>query len=69
MGMVSEVPTIALFGSTCPYLHIDSNVAKVIYHDLDCAPCKRRPSCEGSFDCMVGITPAEVMQELQAVIN
>jgi heptosyltransferase-1 len=69
MGMVSEVPTIALFGSTCPYLHTDSNVAKVIYHDLDCAPCKRRPSCEGSFDCMVGITPAEVMQELQAVIN
>ncbi len=68
IGVVSDIPTLALFGSTCPYLHTDSAVAKVIYHDLSCAPCKRRPVCDGAYSCMRDISVNEVMIELQGVL-
>lgn len=68
IGVVSEIPTIALFGSTRPYLQADSAVTKVIYHDLSCAPCKRRPVCDGAYTCMRGISANEVMIELQRVL-
>ena len=69
IGVVSEVPTVALFGSTCPYLQTESAVARVIYHDLSCAPCKRRPVCDGAFTCMRDISVNEVMTELQRVTS
>lgn len=69
IGVVSEIPTVALFGSTCPYLQADSTVAKVIYHDLPCAPCRRRPVCDGAYTCMRDITANEVMTELQRVLG
>ena len=68
IGVVSEIPTVALFGSTRPYLHTDSAVAKVIYHDLSCAPCKRSPVCDGAYSCMREISADEVMTELQRVL-
>ena len=68
IGVVSEIPTVALFGSTRPYLHTDSAVTKVIYHDLPCAPCKRRPVCDGAYSCMREISADEVMTELQRVL-
>ena len=68
IGVVSEIPTVALFGSTCPYLQTDSTVAKVIYHDLSCAPCRRRPVCDGAYTCMRDISANEVMTELQRVL-
>ena len=68
IGVVSEIPTVALFGSTCPYLQTESTVARVIYHDLSCAPCKRRPVCDGAFTCMRDISVNEVMTELQRVL-
>ncbi len=69
IGVVSEIPTVALFGSTCPYLQADSAVAKVIYHGLPCAPCKRRPVCDGAYTCMRDISANEVMTELQRVMG
>ena len=69
IGVVSEIPTVALFGSTCPYVQTESAVAKVIYHDLFCAPCKRRPLCDGAFTCMCDISSNEVMTELQRVLG
>ena len=68
IGVVSNIPTIALFGSTCPYLHTGSKVAKVIYHDLSCAPCKRSPTCDGLYACMWDISADEVMTELKQVL-
>jgi heptosyltransferase-1 len=68
IGVVSEIPSVALFGSTCPYLLTDSVVAKVIYHDLNCAPCKRRPVCDGAYTCMRDISVNEVMTELLRVL-
>ncbi|MEN8212732.1 MAG: glycosyltransferase family 9 protein [Pseudomonadota bacterium] len=69
IGVVSEVPTVALFGSTCPYLRTESPVARVIYHDLPCAPCRRRPVCDGAFTCMHEISASEVMTQLQRVLK
>ncbi|MDP2536859.1 glycosyltransferase family 9 protein [Alteromonas stellipolaris] len=53
-------PTVALFGSTCPYTYTDNANTHVLYKSLVCAPCKRKPTCNGTFDCMASIRPEEV---------
>ena len=63
MGHAHEIPTLALFGSTCPYLETDNPLSTVIYLDFDCSPCRRNPTCDGRFDCMRDITPNEVLTE------
>jgi heptosyltransferase-1 len=68
IGVLNNAPTVAIFGSTCPYLYSDSMIAKVIYKNLECAPCKRNPTCDGKFSCMQDITPAEVLAELKVVL-
>ncbi len=67
MGIAQQIPVVALFGSTRPYLKTDNQAASIIYHDLPCAPCKRQPVCNGSFTCMRDITPAEVMAQVKRV--
>jgi len=54
-------PTVCLFGSTKPYLGTGTNQAHIIYHALDCSPCKRSPTCNGAFTCMRDITTEEVL--------
>ncbi len=61
MGIAFKRPSICLFGSTCPYLDTTRHDAVVLYHKLDCSPCKRRPTCNGRFDCMRAITTTEVL--------
>ena len=61
MGIAAGIPTVALFGSTCPYRETGRDNVRVIYHGLECAPCKRSPTCAGRFDCMVGITADEAL--------
>jgi heptosyltransferase-1 len=68
MGIAADVPTVALFGSTCPYTQTGRDNVRVIYHALPCSPCKRRPTCGGRFDCMVGIRPVEVLDALREVM-
>lgn len=62
MGSAFGVPTIALFGATCPYSKTCSDQTIVMYHPLPCSPCRRSPVCDGRFDCMQAITVSEVMQ-------
>ena len=69
MGHAFDRPTVCLFGSTCPYLDTGTENGRVIYHDLECAPCKRNPTCEGAFTCMRGITPAEVMATAREILE
>jgi len=52
MGTAFGIPTLALFGSTRPYLQTDSPRTRVLYHSLWCSPCRRRPICGGVFSCM-----------------
>jgi heptosyltransferase-1 len=68
MGIAAGIPTVALFGSTCPYLETGRDNVRVIYHGLPCAPCKRSPTCAGRFDCMVGITADEVMSAFNELV-
>lgn len=63
MGIAFGVPTVALFGSTCPYTVTGRANARVVWRGLPCAPCHRAPTCGGAFTCMREIDPARVLQE------
>jgi heptosyltransferase-1 len=52
VGTALSVPTVALFGSTRPYLDADAPSTQVMYDALPCSPCRRHPTCHGRFDCM-----------------
>lgn len=65
MGIACGIPVIALFGSTCPYLHTDLETTRILYKGLPCAPCRRNPTCDGRFDCMQQITVTEVVDSLR----
>jgi len=67
MGIAFDRPTVCLFGSTRPYLRSESPKTRVIYHALDCAPCRRNPTCGGAFTCLREITPDEVMETARAL--
>jgi len=69
MGIATGTPSLLLFGSTCPYLDTTRANARVLYHRLDCSPCKRRPTCEDRFDCMRAITVDEVLGAAGEVIG
>lgn len=65
MGTASSIPTVALFGSTCPYTSTRSPKTVVLYHPLPCSPCRRTPTCNEKYDCMLAITVEEVIQTIQ----
>ena len=52
LGTAMGTPTLALFGSTRPYLDAGTATTKVLYEPLPCSPCRRRPTCHGEFTCM-----------------
>ena len=68
MGVLSNVPTVALFGSTCPYLVTDNPRARVLYEPFSCSPCKRNPTCHGQFHCMQALTVDHVMEAVMEVM-
>lgn len=68
-GIAKETPTLALFGSTRPYLITRTNTAEVVYLNKQCAPCKRKPSCGGTFDCMNDITPKMVLNSVARLFD
>lgn len=61
MGSALGVPTVALFGSTCPYRQGPTPRTRVLYDALPCSPCRRRPTCGGAYTCMRGLTVDRVM--------
>lgn len=69
MGHAARVPTLSLFGSTCPYRNPDNPNGRVLYLDLHCAPCKRNPTCDGRFDCMQQITPQMAMDNFLPLLE
>ncbi len=68
IGIAKNTPTVALFGSTRPYTDTRHACAKVLYENMSCAPCRRRPTCGGDFTCMKNLTPARVIAEIEALI-
>lgn len=60
IGIAVRRPVIALFGSTRPYTGGATSLLAVLYEDLPCAPCKRKPTCNGQWTCMRALTPERV---------
>lgn len=61
MGIAMATPTVALFGSTCPYTITGRDNARVIWLGKRCSPCRRHPTCGGAFHCLRDITPEHVL--------
>ncbi len=68
MGVAFTRPTVALFGSTCPYMQTVSSKCRVLYQKLPCSPCRRNPICDGRFDCMAAITVDSVMETARELL-
>ncbi len=69
LGIAVGTPTLALFGSTRPYLDTGVPRARVLYHPMDCSPCRRRPTCEGAYTCMRLHTVENVAEAARSVLG
>ncbi|WP_243632260.1 glycosyltransferase family 9 protein [Parazoarcus communis] len=69
MGVAFARPTVALFGSTRPYLDVGRANASVIWLGVACSPCRRQPTCDGVFACLSGIEPERVVDEAKRVLQ
>lgn len=69
MGWAFSVPTVALFGSTCPYHDVGDLTGSILYQGLSCSPCRRKPICGGSFECMSALTPSGVLDLAQGYLS
>ena len=69
LGIALNTPTVALFGSTMPYLDTTRHNAVVLYEPRACSPCHRHPSCDGRFDCMGAHTAGSVLAGIARVLG
>ena len=69
LGIALRRPTLALFGSTRPYLDPDFEQARVLYEPMACSPCRRRPTCGGEFTCMRAHTPERVLEATRTILG
>jgi len=69
MGSALKRPTLALFGSTRPYLNGGTASTRVLHDALPCAPCRRHPTCDGRFDCMRDFTVDRVEHAALALLE
>ncbi len=69
MASAFRRPCLALFGATCPYLTTESPLTVVLYHALPCSPCRRRPTCNGRYDCMAALTAARVLDQAELLLQ
>ncbi|MGM0424146.1 MAG: glycosyltransferase family 9 protein [Thermodesulfobacteriota bacterium] len=68
MGIMSQTPSVALFGSTCPYLWTGRQDSVVLYQERDCSPCRRHPNCNGQYQCMQDLSPELVCQTAASLL-
>jgi heptosyltransferase-1 len=69
LGLAMRTPTVALFGSTMPYLDTTRPNGLVLYQPRPCSPCHRRPVCDGRFDCMAAHDVASVLTGIDRVLG
>jgi heptosyltransferase-1 len=71
-----DTPVVALFGSTDPAetgpwkpTGGGGVPAIVLYDALDCAPCRKNPTCSGRFDCLRALTPERAFDAACALLQ
>ncbi|WP_370977767.1 glycosyltransferase family 9 protein [Agaribacterium sp. ZY112] len=69
ISQAMTVPSLALFGPSCPYRHSGCDNSRVLFMDLNCSPCKRKPSCGGTYDCMKDLNPDFVLAEIKRLFK
>lgn len=69
IGIAVKRPTLALFGSTCPYTGGADSPLIVMNENLPCSPCKRNPTCGGAWTCMRQLTPDRVAATALQLLN
>ena len=69
MGTAFSIPTLALFGATCPYQTTASPRTVVLYDAPACSPCRRQPVCHDRFDCMRALTIDKIVAAATTHLN
>ena len=69
LGTAFERPTAALFGATCPYLRTSSRRTVVLYKQMPCSPCRRRPVCSDEYTCMYDISVDDVVKIVDKLLT
>lgn len=69
MGIAFARPTVAIFGSTCPYTDTGRENAQVIWLGMACSPCRRKPTCNGAFTCLANISADRVMSHARSALQ
>ncbi len=64
-----QVPTLALFGATTPYLDPGVDSTRILYHRLPCSPCVAHPTCNGAFTCMKRIGVDEALRTARELVG
>jgi heptosyltransferase-2 len=69
IGAALRTPTLVIFGPTNPLTTYPlSDVAEIIRHAPDCAPCMLR-DCPIDHRCMTAITPADVFERASILMS
>ncbi len=69
MGIAYNVPTVCVFGSTCPYTITGRGNAVVLFKKQECSPCRKDVVCGGNFHCMRAITEEDVVRAAAGVLR
>lgn len=69
MGTALRTPTVALFGSTRPYLDAGVASTSILYDALPCSPCRRHPTCHGAFTCMRELSAERVLTQAMILVG
>lgn len=63
------VPTVSVFASTEPILTGPLGTGhRIVRHHVPCSPCFRRECPFGHYQCMTGVTPSRVIDELRVAL-
>ena len=67
LGLAQRVPTLVLFGSTCPQEIMLNGPGRLLAAGLDCQPCYRG-SCDIEYHCMAALSQETVQAEVDGLL-